>query len=50
MSRAKPKFKDKAVHAPQVKEDKGLPAAESGLFRFFGSFINEGQNWTLCYW
>ena len=39
MSRAKPEFKDKAVHAPQVKEDKGLPAAKSGLFRFLGALL-----------
>ncbi len=39
MSRAKPKFRDKAVQAPQVKEDKGPPAAKSGLYRFLGASL-----------
>jgi hypothetical protein len=33
------KFKDKAVQAPQVKEDKNSPAAESGLYRFLGALL-----------
>jgi hypothetical protein len=39
MSRAKPKFIDKAVQAPQVKEDKGPPEAKSGLYRFLGALL-----------
>ena len=39
MSRAKPEFKDKAVHAPQAPEDKGTPAAKSGLYRFLGALL-----------
>jgi hypothetical protein len=40
MSRAKPEFfKDKAVHAPQAPEDKGLPEAKSGLYRFLGALL-----------
>src|SRR5215510_8477531 len=40
MSRAKPKFKYKAVQSPQAPEDKGLPVAKSGLFRFLGAYLN----------
>jgi hypothetical protein len=39
MSRAKPKFKDKAVQAPQVKVGKIPPAAKSGLYRVLGALL-----------
>src|SRR5262245_13108495 len=39
MSRAKPEFKDKAVHAPQALEDNGPPVAKSGLYRFLGALL-----------
>jgi hypothetical protein len=39
MSRATPKFKDKAVQAPQVKEGEDPPAAKSGLCRFLGALL-----------
>jgi hypothetical protein len=40
MTRAKPEFfKDKAVQSPQAPEDKGLPAAKSGLYRVLGALL-----------
>jgi hypothetical protein len=32
-------FKDRAVHPPQVNEDKNPPSAKSGLYRFLGALL-----------
>jgi len=32
-------FKDRAVQAPQVNEDKNQPAVMNGLYRFLGALL-----------